>query len=159
MKLIALGSNLGARAENLRTAARELAVRGFEIIAWAPIYVTTPVPKSEQPDFLNSVIQVQFAGTAEQALQICLDVETQMGRTRNEKNEARVLDLDVIAWDDTVQSGPPELPHPRMHERAFVIYPLCDIASEWPHPILQKTAAELKAVLPDNGIHLSEEQW
>jgi len=163
MKLVALGSNLpsveGGPAENIRAAVQKLSQQGFEIIARAPLYATAPVPKSDQPDFINTVIQVEFTGMPEAALQHCLNIETVMGRIRIEKNAARVMDLDIIAWDDVVQSSLPQLPHPHMHERAFVIYPLCDIAPEWQHPILSKTTAELKAVLPDSGIRLSAEQW
>jgi len=163
MKFIALGSNLasahGRPVENLRVALRELSARGFEIIQRAPLYITTPVPKSDQPDFVNTVVQVEFSGTPEVALKSCLDIETAMGRVRMERNAARMIDLDVIAWDDITQSGPPELPHPRMQERAFVMFPLNDIAPEWRHPVLQLTAIEIKSRLSNSGIRLSEEQW
>jgi len=163
MKLIALGSNLsslaGTPAENICLAAKKLSEYDFEVIAWAPLYATAPVPKSDQPDFINTVIQVEFSGIPEAALEICHRIERDMGRIRHIKNEARVIDLDIIAWNDVVQLGPPELPHPHLHERAFVIYPLCDIAPEWAHPTLNKTAEELKRSLPDYGIQLSQEQW
>lgn len=159
MKLIALGSNLSAPVQNIRAAVENLSARGFTILARALLYVTAPVPKSDQPDFINTVLHVGFSGTASDAMLQCLAVETDMGRVRKNQNEARVIDIDIIAWDKTVSSGTPHLPHPRMHERAFVIWPLCDIAPDWQHPILPKTAAELKTALPDSGIRLSEEQW
>src|ERR1700728_1524332 len=116
MKLIALGSNLssarGAPIDNLRFAVDTLVQSGFEILVRAPVYQSAAVPISDQPDFLNTVVQVEFAGSPGGALTICHEIETQMSRVRSIKNEARIIDLDIIAWDNLVQSGPPELPHP-----------------------------------------------
>ena len=163
MKFIALGSNLpsvwGNPADNIRVAAEKLSAAGIQSIACAPLYITTPVPKSDQPDFVNTVMQIEFSGTPEQALQICHQVEREMGRVRQTKNEPRIIDLDILAWDAAVQSGLPELPHPRLHERAFVIWPLFDLVPTWRHPVLQKTAAELKQALPGSEIKLSTAQW
>lgn len=163
MKLIALGSNLpsrfGSPADNIRMAARLLEAYDFKIIAHGDLYETVPVPASDQPNFINTVVQVESGGSAEQALATCLNIEREMGRTRGEKNEARIIDMDVIAWDNQVQRGELTLPHPRMHERAFVLYPLCDIAPEWVHPIQQRRAVEIKMELPPAGIREAGEQW
>ncbi|HCM84099.1 MAG TPA: 2-amino-4-hydroxy-6-hydroxymethyldihydropteridine diphosphokinase [Alphaproteobacteria bacterium] len=163
MKLVALGSNLpsslGSPAENVRKAVKLLAANDFKIIARGDLYETAPVPVSDQPNFINTVIQIDFSGTPERALEICLNVEREMGRVRGQRNEARIIDIDLIAWDNKVMSGNLILPHPRLHERAFVLYPLCDIAPEWVHPLMQRNAAELKVALPPAGIEEAIEQW
>lgn len=164
MKLVALGSNLpsphGSPADNVRLAAKLLEIYDFKIVARGDLYETAPVPVSDQPDFINTVIQVDFSGTPEQAIATCLNVEREMGRVRGTKNEARVIDIDIIAWNNLVRSDSDlTLPHPRMHERAFVLYPLCDIAPEWVHPLQQLRAVELKMGLPPSGIHEAAEQW
>lgn len=163
MKLIALGSNLpstfGSPIDNLHKAAKLLETNGFRIFARGDIYESAPVPVSDQPNFYNSILQVEYRGTPEAALAACLKVEAEMGRVRSEKNEARIIDIDVIAWDNLVQQNDPILPHPRMHERSFVLYPLVDIAPEWIHPLIQRNAAELKVALGSVDIHEAAEQW
>lgn len=83
-------------------------------------------------------------------LSILHEVEAEFGRTRNIRNEARILDLDLVAYDDLVTDGatPPALPHPRMHERAFVLLPLSDIAPDWKHPSTGISLPDLIAALP-----------
>ena len=161
MKFIALGSNLsspiGGRILNLRRAIQHLQECGFQILARAPVYQSSPVPISDQPDFLNTVVQVEFSGTPQQAIEICHRIESDMGRVRVSRNEARVIDLDIIAWGDVVMSGDLEIPHPRMHERAFVLFPLVHIMRHWRHPIVGKTAEELALALPPSDIHQTSE--
>jgi len=163
MKFVALGSNLPVAhvslIENLRAAVAALAAQKFNIIARALLYTSAPVPASDQPDFINTVVQVAFDGTPEEALARCMAIETAMGRVRQQRNEARIIDIDIIAWDDMVQAGSPELPHPRLHERAFVVWPLCDIAPDWMHPLLCRTVQDLKHALLPSDIRLSAEQW
>jgi 2-amino-4-hydroxy-6-hydroxymethyldihydropteridine diphosphokinase len=156
MKFIALGSNLssphGTPIENLRCAIKLMEESGFEILVRAPVYRSAAVPVSDQPDFLNSVVQVAFDGTPSEALAICHQIEKHMGRERGVKNEARIIDLDILAWDGLVQNGPPELPHPRLHERAFVIFPLAQIAPDWLHPVRKETAVQIQKSLPPSHI-------
>jgi len=163
MKFIALGSNLnsarGGPAQNIHAAAVELKAQGFQIIARAPLYQSAAEPPSDQADFINTVLQAEWGGTPEEALARCMEVEAAMGRVRGVRNEARIIDIDIIAWDGAVQSGSPELPHPRMQDRAFVLWPLCDIAPDWRHPVLGRSALELKNALTPSDIHLNGEQW
>jgi dihydropteroate synthase/2-amino-4-hydroxy-6-hydroxymethyldihydropteridine diphosphokinase len=148
MILIALGANLpspqGAPPETLRRALAELAARGLAIVAKSHVYLTEPVPRSNQPWYANQVIAVETRLAPKALLTLLLEVEHQFGRDRGERNAARSLDLDILAYrDETLDSPELVLPHPRMHERAFVLAPLVEIAPDWRHPLLERSAAAL----------------
>lgn len=157
--LIALGSNLpgvgGATPEaNIRRAAGGLAGHGIRVLSLSPLYRTAPVPPSGQPDFVNAVALAETSLAPAAVLTALLEVERALGRVRAVKNEARIIDLDLLALGDTVLTGREDgmgglvLPHPRLHERRFVLEPLCDVAPGWRHPTLGKTARDLLAGLP-----------
>lgn len=159
MILIALGANLagpyGSPEETLKMAMMTLENAGVQIIAKSSIWVTKPVPASDQPLYRNAVVAVRTKRIAADLLDLLHAIEADFGRVRMERNEARILDLDLIAYNDTViHSADISIPHPRMHERGFVLVPLCEINAQWRHPVLQKNAEELLALLPDqNDIH------
>ena len=155
MILIAIGSNLsGARGEvplvTCRAAAE--ALRGLPGLRFAAVsrwYATAPVPASAQPDYVNGVARLE--GTADPAWLLARlhRIERMAGRVRGERNAARTLDLDLIELNGLVRAEPdPVLPHPRAHERAFVLVPLADVAPDWVHPNLGSGAADLIAALP-----------
>jgi 2-amino-4-hydroxy-6-hydroxymethyldihydropteridine diphosphokinase len=154
MILIALGANLpsavGAPQATLEAALRALEEEGVRIAQRSRWYRSAAVPASDQPDFVNGVAIVETALDPGALLALLHRVEARFGRVRGEPNAARTLDLDLLAYDDRVSDGPagPILPHPRLHERAFVLYPLADVAPQWRHPRLGKTAASLKQLLP-----------
>lgn len=128
---VGLGSNLGDRLRNLREAVELLGGRpGVRLIRSSRVYETEPVGPP-QPLFLNAVVQVQ-AGLAPRALlEGCLAVETEMSRVRGERWGPRVIDLDVLTYGREVVEEPDlVIPHPRMHERAFVIVPLLEVDSD-----------------------------
>ena len=105
--------------------------------------------------FVNAVAEVATALSPEQLLATLHGLEIQFGRIRGAKNAARALDLDLLAYHDVIQPGPPCLPHPRMTERIFVMQPLCDIAANWVHPESGLTAASyLDKIQPDQRIRV-----
>jgi 2-amino-4-hydroxy-6-hydroxymethyldihydropteridine diphosphokinase len=152
---IALGSNLFSDAygspEDICVAAIEaLEQRGISITARSRWFRTAPVPVSDQPWFVNGVIAVETLLSPKELLGLLHEVEAEFGRTRKIRNEARILDLDLIAYDDRIMTGPdgPILPHPRSHERGFVLLPLADVDPDWRHPVTGAAVADLIAALP-----------
>jgi 2-amino-4-hydroxy-6-hydroxymethyldihydropteridine diphosphokinase len=152
--LIGLGANLashaGPPAITIGAALTALETLGATAIARSPFYESEPVPRSDQPWFVNAVARLQTDIPPDALLARLHDVERIFGRVRRERNEARPLDLDLLDYDGIVREEESlRLPHPRLHERAFVLRPLIDVAPGWRHPVLGRTAAELLAALPE----------
>ena len=152
---IGLGANLpsaayGTPRETLEAAMRALEAAGLAIVARSPFYESEPVPVSDQPWYLNAVIEVATDLDAPAVLALLHSVENAFGRVRNVRNEARVLDLDLLDHRAEVRNGPdsPLLPHPRLDDRAFVLLPLKDIAPSWHHPVSGRSIEELVESLP-----------
>lgn len=167
MILIAFGANLPGPDscpphETCRRAVMAVAaLPGLRLEAVSRFYATAPVPVSDQPSYINGVMRLSGAVDPVWLLAEILGVEARFGRTRSVANAARSLDLDLIAVDDLIREPPlpdPILPHPRAHERAFVLVPLIDVAPDWRHPVLGLTPAALRALLPDQAIELAEIQ-
>jgi 2-amino-4-hydroxy-6-hydroxymethyldihydropteridine diphosphokinase len=167
MILIAIGANLpglldAPPIETCRLAAAELdALPGLRLRALSRWYRTAPVPPSDQPSYINAIAVLRCergsAGPEPAVLLAALQtIETRQGRVRGEANAARTLDLDIIAMGPRgrlVRTRPdPVLPHPRAHERAFVLAPLLDVAPGWIHPVLHRGAGDLLRDLPSQGI-------
>ena len=152
MILIALGANVpspaGQPANTLLAALRELARRGITVEKQSGFYRNPAWPDPSDPPFVNAVAQIQTELSPEALLALLHQIEAQFGRTRHKPNAPRTLDLDLLDYDGIVQAGPPELPHPRLQDRAFVLVPLRDVAPEWRHPVTGKPLAELIAALP-----------
>lgn len=141
---IGLGSNLGDPVSELRGAVSELESRGVEIPARSSLYQTEPVDAPNQGWYVNAVASIRFGGEPEELLRICLGVEASRGRERAAKNEPRILDIDVLLLDELVLAREGlTVPHPRLHERRFVLEPMVEIAPEAVHPGLRKTMREL----------------
>jgi 2-amino-4-hydroxy-6-hydroxymethyldihydropteridine diphosphokinase len=160
MILVAIGANLpgpdgGTPLTSCRLAAAALdAIPGLRLRGLSAWYETAPIPPSGQPNYVNGV--AHLSGVIEPAALLARlqAIETRAGRVRGLPNAVRTLDLDIIAMDRLVRRAPdPILPHPRAHERAFVLLPLADIAPGWIHPLLDKSAAALLAELPAQGIN------
>src|SRR3954471_8283305 len=128
---IALGSNLGDRAGTLMAAVRELnATPGVRVTRLSTFHDTAPVGgPPDQPRFLNAAAELTTTLPPDELLHALLAVEQKFGRVRTEKDGPRTLDLDLLLYDDLVRPGPdPVVPHPRLHERRFVLAPLAEVA-------------------------------
>lgn len=153
---VGIGGNLpsprlGSPQAVLAAAVAALPSEGVNVRRRSRWYASAPVPAADQPDFVNGVLEVAAAGLDPAGLLQALHrIEDAFGRERGTRNAARVLDLDLLAWDDLVLAGceGPLLPHPRLHLRAFVLRPLVELAPDWRHPVLGQTARELLAALP-----------
>lgn len=154
MILIALGANLpsryGSPEETLVQAISALEERGLRVVGRSSIWRTAPVPVSDQPWYRNGVIAVETDLSALDVLEVLHAVERAFGRVRAERNAPRLLDLDLIAYHaEIAQQDGFYVPHPRMHERAFVLEPLAEIAPEWVHPVLGLSVGEMLKNLPE----------
>jgi 2-amino-4-hydroxy-6-hydroxymethyldihydropteridine diphosphokinase len=146
---LALGSNLGDRADNLRRALRALGDKlALETIS--PCYETEPVYVLDQPRFYNLVCRARTTLAPLDLLRFLKDLETALGREPGLRFGPRVIDLDILFYDDLVFDSPElTLPHPRLHERAFVLVPLADIAPGLVHPTLGLAISALRDKLGD----------
>ena len=107
-------------------------------------YKSEPIPKSNQPWYVNGVVEISSSADPHKILEILLSIESSFGRQRKKKNESRVIDLDLLSYNDKlIETNSLVLPHPRMHLRNFVLKPILDIDPNWIHPLLKKTVKEL----------------
>jgi len=149
---IALGANLGKRIENLRAAIDALTPE-ISLLAKSHVYETPPWGYEEQPAFLNMVIKAETSLEPEALLNYLKQIEAEQGREKSVRWGPRLIDLDILFYDDLVVDTPPlVIPHPRLHERGFVLVPLADVAPNLQHPVLEKTVFQLLAQLDTSGI-------
>ena len=166
MILIGIGANLpspryGEPRATCGAALSALAEAPLSIAARSRWYKSAPVPVSDQPWFINGVIHAKTALDPVALMALLLETEDAFGRKRTERNEARVLDLDLLAYGDMVRkpdqgerggagagAGILHLPHPRLHERAFVLLPLLDVAPDWRHPVSDQSVRDMIEALP-----------
>lgn len=150
---IGLGSNLEPRLRSLRTAAEALSA-DLAAVRASGVYETEPVGFAPQPRFLNACL-IGDTGLGPEALLARLQaLEREAGRRPGgPRNGPRELDLDLLLYGDRVLAGaPPIVPHPRLHERAFVLVPLAEIVPDWVHPILEVSIAELAEGVGRTGV-------
>ncbi len=157
--IVAIGANLpGADGQpalatcNAAATALET-LPGLRLCAISRWYETAPIPPGGPP-YINGAARLEGDADPAELLRWLQAIEQRFGRVRSTQNAPRTLDLDIIAMGDLVRDAPdPILPHPRCHLRAFVLRPLAEMAPDWIHPRLHKTAASLLADLPEQGIH------
>jgi 2-amino-4-hydroxy-6-hydroxymethyldihydropteridine diphosphokinase len=164
MILVAVGANLpgpdGAPPiATCRAAVAALdALPGLRLRGLSRWYRTAPLPPSGQPDYVNAVAHLSGEVAPAALLASLQAVEAGAGRMRGMPNAARTLDLDIIAMGTLVRRKPdPILPHPRAHDRRFVLVPLAEVVPGWTHPVLARTVEELIASLPDQGVRVMHE--
>ena len=149
---IALGTNLGDRAPNLRAALAALSP-ATRVLVVSPVYETPPWGYSDQPAFLNQVAQAETDLSPHELLADLKRLEGELGRQPSFRNGPRLIDLDILFYDDLVLDSPPlVIPHPRIPERAFVLVPLADLAPNLQHPVSGKTVRELLQAVDRSGI-------
>ncbi len=141
---ISLGTNLGNRTENLKMAIHAIELHLGIIIKQSSIYETKPWGKGDQPDFLNQVILIHANKRPQDCLHLLSSIEDQMGRKREEKWGARIIDLDLLYVNESIiHTDELTLPHPGIPHRRFVLAPLVEIAPDFIHPELKKNQKRL----------------
>ncbi len=153
MILVAVGANLPSRFGTPRDACegavQALEDLGIRVVARSRWWESAPVPASDQPWYINGVVAVETALPPAALLAELHAVEEAMGRVRTVPNAPRVIDLDLLAYDDqVVEDGRVMVPHPRMAGRAFVVLPLAEVAPDWRHPVSGQTVRAMADALP-----------
>jgi 2-amino-4-hydroxy-6-hydroxymethyldihydropteridine diphosphokinase len=152
--MLGLGSNLGDRLANLQAAVNLLAeAPGVRVVRSSRVYETAPVGPA-QPDYLNAVLEVATDLEPHGLLAICVEVERELHRVREERWGPRTIDVDILTFDDrTIDDADLVVPHPRMHERAFVLVPLMELVPDPPLPGGRR-ARDLPTVGWDAGVRV-----
>ena len=147
--VVALGCSLPgsypSREALLDAAVETLAAEDLTVVARSVWWISAAWPDQTAPAYLNGVVLVETALSADETLAALHRIEARFGRVRAQANAPRTLDLDLIAHGRTVLDGAVVVPHPRAHERVFVMGPLAQIAPDWRHPVSGRTAADLAA--------------
>lgn len=142
---IGIGSNMGDRRANLDKAVGMLRhAKNIEVKTVSPLYNTAPVGYTDQPDFLNGVVEIETILTPHGLLKACRRIEEKLKRVRTMRWGPRTIDMDILLYDGlVVQDEDLIIPHPRMHEREFVLKPLNDIAPQAVHPVYKMPVCKL----------------
>lgn len=149
---LGMGTNTGSRMENLLAAIDALSPE-VQVMRRSPIYQTPPWGYTDQPDFLNLVLEATTSLPPQPLLDHLKNVEARIGRTANFRWGPREIDIDILFYGQLVSEEEGlEVPHPRLHERAFVLVPLSDLTTDLIHPKMHKTVAELLAQIDTQGI-------
>jgi 2-amino-4-hydroxy-6-hydroxymethyldihydropteridine diphosphokinase len=156
---LGLGSNMGNRFRNLSDAVNHLVRKnGICITHVSPVYETDPVGNTDQPKYLNAVLEIDTELEPLDLLETCLEVEAEMGRVRTRRWESRSIDIDVLlCGEELISTEELIVPHPLLHEREFVLRPLADIAPDLVHPVLDESIAELLSHVEESGVRKVED--
>lgn len=146
------GSNIGDRLRNLDEAARSIEQHIGVVERTGSVYETAPWGNTDQRSFYNRVLMVKTILTPEKLLESLLAIESTMGRSRSEKWEPRIIDLDILFYDELIfSSAELTIPHPHLHERRFTLLPLDELVPELIHPVLKLSVRELLNRCSDKG--------
>jgi 2-amino-4-hydroxy-6-hydroxymethyldihydropteridine diphosphokinase len=157
MKVIylSLGSNVGDREHNLRTAIDRLAAPDLRVLRTSPIYETEPVDYTAQRWFLNLVVEAETSLFPKLLLSRVARIERELGRVRTVAKGPRTIDIDILLYGRAVvETAGLQIPHPRMAERRFVLEPLADLVPDLRHPVAHKTVREMLDAAPAQKLRL-----
>ena len=149
---LGVGSNLGNRIGNIEKAKSILLENGINLISSSSYYETPSWPDPNKPKFINIVLKVSCEYKPLELLNLCKNIEKKLGRKKSPKNSPRVCDIDIIDFNRLILNGTLNLPHLRMHERNFVLFPLFEIERSWIHPVKKNNIKKLIFSLPSKDI-------
>ena len=149
---LGIGSNLGNRKINIEKAKFKLIENRIKILKLSNYYETPSWPNPKKPKFINVVIKVSTNLTPKKLIKLCNQIETKLGRKKGPKNSPRQCDIDIIDYDKEVLNGSIIFPHPRMHARNFVLFPLYDLDKNWIHPVSKQSIKSLILSLSNRDI-------
>ena len=139
-----LGGNIGNRLARFKKAKQLLEKQIGKVIKYSRFYETASWGNTDQPDFLNQVLLIETKLTAEKIMEQILFIENIMGRVRSEKNASRIIDIDILFFnEEIIEAKNLIVPHPQIQNRNFVLYPLNELSPQLKHPVLKKTIHEL----------------
>ncbi len=142
--ILHVGSNIGNRVKQLSVCKKMMVERVGPVVVASRMYETEAWGLKDQDSFLNQAFEVSTCHSPERLLSTCQEIERLLNRERSVKWGPRTIDIDIIFYDDLIfESEDLSIPHPRMQDRNFVLFPLNEIASEWTHPILHKSVKQL----------------
>jgi 2-amino-4-hydroxy-6-hydroxymethyldihydropteridine diphosphokinase len=152
---LSLGSNVGGREHNLRTAIDRLRAPDLHILRTSPVYETEPMDYTAQRWFLNLVVEAETRLFPKLLLSRIARIEHELGRVRTVAKGPRTIDIDILLYGRAVvESATLEIPHPRMAERRFVLAPLADLVPHLRHPVTHKTVREMLDAAPVQKVRL-----
>ena len=149
---LGIGSNLGNRIANIEKAKSLLREHNIDLISVSKYYETPSWPDPKNPKFINIVLKVKYFFQPNDLLNVCKKIEIKLGRKKGPKNAPRECDIDIIDFKGLVTNDKLNLPHPRMHERNFVLLPLFEIEKDWVHPIKKTNIKKLILSLSNKDI-------
>jgi 2-amino-4-hydroxy-6-hydroxymethyldihydropteridine diphosphokinase len=150
---LALGTNLGDRMDNLRRAVAALSPT-LRVTGLSSVYETPPWGYADQPAFLNMTLAAETDLDPQALIAFLKKLETDLGREKTFRNGPRLIDIDILFYDDLIfEQADLTIPHPRLHERAFVLVPLNDIAPDLMHPVLKRTVHDLLKDMDTKGVN------
>ena len=149
---LSVGSNLGNRKKNIEKTKFKLYSKGINIIKFSNYYETLSWPNPKNPKFYNIVLKVSSDLKMLELLKICKQIETSLGRKKAPKNSPRTCDIDIIDYNQKISAKGINVPHPRMHQRNFVLIPLFEIEKTWKYPNSKRYIKDLVCSLSNSDI-------
>ena len=149
---LSIGSNLGNKKKNIENTKFHLLKNKINILECSSYYESLSWPNRKNPSFLNIVIKIKTSFTPLELIKKCKEIEIELGRKKMPKNSPRICDIDIIDFGNLKMNNGLILPHPRMHTRNFVLFPLFEIAKDWKHPLLKLNIKKLISFLTNSDI-------